>query len=353
MNTPLSALICVLNWGYGHAARCTIIAKQLLQEGHPVYIASDGEALIFLKNHLEDCTFISLPEYRIKYSKSGKWLVLKMIFTFLRMLPVFVTEWIAIQKSVKKYAPDILISDTRPFCHTFKIPSIYITNQIEIRPFTLGAIHRLQMRLFDRIWIPAIREDLIGGYTTKVFKNLKKKTDYIGYLPNFSDFTREKKEKKYFIAAILSGPEPARTQMEDLVRRELKKISKPSVLVRGIADGSQTPVVEGQIKIFDFLPLEGVADIVAQSRIYLGRSGFSGISMLVGLPIKAIVIPTEGQPEQKANAESMAQNRIAVVCNLKNFDLTTALEKIQNIESLQHIRNNRFNFSELINTYGH
>ncbi|MFN3952011.1 MAG: glycosyltransferase family protein [Thermaurantimonas sp.] len=351
METPPSVLICVLNWGYGHAARCTIIAKQLLQQGHRVYVASDGEALTFLKNHLENCIFIPLPEYRIKYSKSGKWLILKMIFTFFWMLPIFVREWIAIRKSVKKYTPDILISDTRPFCHTFKIPSIYITNQIEIRPFTLGVIHRLQMRLFDRIWIPSIEDDPIGGFTTRAFGHMKAKTTYIGYIPNYSDFTTEKKEKKYEIAAILSGPEPARTQMENLIRQELKKISQPTVLVRGIAGGSETPRVEGHVIIFDFLPLEGVADIVSQSKIYLGRSGFSGISMLVGLPVKAIVIPTQGQPEQEANAASMAQNGIAVAYRQEDFNLTHALEKIQSIKSLQHIKNHRCNFAELIKPY--
>ena len=304
-----------------------------------------------MKKHLSNCIFIPLPQYKIKYSKSGKWLILKMIFTFFWMLPVFVKEWIAIQKSVKKYTPDILISDTRPFCHTFKILSIYITNQIEIRPFTLGFIHRLQMRFFDRIWIPSAEDDPIGGNTTKVFGHLKEKTSYIGYIPNFTDFTTEKEEKKYEIAAILSGPEPARTHMEKIVRKEMKKISQSSVLVRGIAGGNQTPREEGHLKIFDFLPLEVIADIVSQSKIYLGRSGFSGISMLVGLSIKAIVIPTQGQPEQEANAASMAQNGIAVACRQEDFNLTQALEKIQSIKSLQHIKNHRCNFVELLKSY--
>lgn len=343
-----SILICVLNWGYGHSARCTIIAKHLLSQGHKIYLASDGDALIYLKEHLHDCTFISLPKYNIKYTKSGKWLILKMIGTFFWMIPKFCKEWLIIQKSVQKYRPDVLLSDTRPFCHTFKIPSIYLTNQMEIRPFTLGSIHRLQMRLFDRIWIPAIKQDLIGGYTTKVFKNLKKKTDYIGYLPNFSDFTSEKKEKKYFIAAILSGPEPARTQLENIVIQAFQQLDKPTVIVRGLAGASHTPNYHGNMVTFDFMPLDGVAEILSESEIYLGRSGFSGISMLIGLDIKAIVIPTKGQPEQEANAESMSRNRIAIAYDQGDFDLRRALEDIKGIQSMKNIKNLRLNFSEFL-----
>lgn len=342
--------MCVLNWGYGHAARCTIIAQHLLNSGHTIYLASDGDALRFLQKHLPGCTFIALPEYNIRYSKSGKWLILKMIFTFFRMIPTFVREWFTIQKAIRQYKPDILISDTRPFCHSSKVPAIYITNQIEIRPFTLGVVHRLQIRMFDQVWIPAVEGDPIGGFTTRVFGSLKSKTHYIGYIPNYQDFTNVKKDKKYFIAAILSGPEPARTNMEKLVLQEFKKIDKPTVLVRGVAEGNSTPYYDLHTEIYDFLPMKDVAEILSESEIYVGRSGFSGISMMVGLNIKAIVIPTQGQPEQEANAHHMAQNQLAVAQEEEGFNLAKALLQAQNIHSLSSIRNIRLNFSELLNS---
>ncbi|GCD77260.1 glycosyl transferase [Thermaurantimonas aggregans] len=345
-----SVLICVLNWGYGHAARCTIIARQLLSSGHKIYLASDGDALKFLQKHLPECTFIPLPEYKIRYSKSGKWLILKMIFTFLKMIPTFVKEWMVIQRAVERYKPDVLISDTRPYCHSSKVPTIYITNQVEIRPFTLGFIHRLQIKRFDQVWIPAIEGDPIGGFTTKVFGNLKKKTHYIGYIPNYQDFTIEKKVKKYYIAAILSGPEPARTKMESLVIQAFKKIDKPTVLVRGVAGGSSMPYYESHTLIFDFLPLEGVAEMLSESEIYVGRSGFSGISMMVGLDIKAIVVPTNGQPEQEANAHHMALNRLAIAQEEENFNLAKALQELKNIHALNFIKNKRLEISELLKT---
>ncbi|MFN4300255.1 MAG: glycosyltransferase family protein [Thermaurantimonas sp.] len=345
-----SVLMCVLNWGYGHAARCTIIAQHLVNSGHKIYIASDGVALRFLQKHLPECAIIPLPEYNIRYSKSGRWLILKMIVTFFRMIPTFVKEWFAIQRAINRYKPDVLISDTRPFCHSLKVPSIYITNQIEIRPFTLGFIHRLQIKKFNQVWIPAIEGDPIGGFTTKVFGNLKKKAHYIGYIPNYQDFTTKKKEKKYYIAAILSGPEPARTNMESLVLQEFKKIDKPTVLVRGVAGGSSKPYFESHTLIFDFLTLEKVAKVLSESEIYVGRSGFSGISMMVGLDIKAIVVPTQGQPEQEANAHHLALNRLAIAMDEKNFNLAKALCELENIYSLQNIKNTRIHFSELLKT---
>jgi uncharacterized protein (TIGR00661 family) len=334
-------LYCILNWGFGHAARSSVIIKNLLTSGYQVVVASDGAALEFIKKHVPEINVLKLPDYNITYSKRPKWLIIRMIFTFIKLTPKFFVEWITIHNFIKQEKPVLLISDTRPFCHTFRIPSIYITNQIEIRPFFLGFIHRIQMRLFSQIWIPCTEEDLVGGYTTKAFGKISDKVKYIGYYPNYRDFDVSKTQKRYFVAAVISGPEPARSQLEKTLFTELQKLQKTCVLIRGLTDGSQQSYFVKNIEVYDFLPLEKVAEILSRSSYFVGRSGFSGISIMIGLDIKLILIPTSGQPEQEENARSLSNANLASVFDLENFSIEKALRNLENVLSLCTLDNRR------------
>ena len=55
----------VLNWGLGHATRSVSIIKALQQEGYTVVIASDGQALSYLKGVFGELDYEKLPGYNI------------------------------------------------------------------------------------------------------------------------------------------------------------------------------------------------------------------------------------------------------------------------------------------------
>lgn len=351
MQVPSNAVLyCILNWGFGHAARSSVIIKILLSSGFRVIVASDGAALKFVKQHHPNLRIVQLPEYNIRYSKRPKWLIFKMVITYFRSIPKFFTEWLIINKLILKEKPLLLVSDTRPFCHSFKIPSIYITNQIEIRPFIFGILHRYQMRIFSQIWVPSTESDPVGGYTTKALGAVSKKIRYIGYYPNYEDFDVRDFEKRYCVAAVISGPEPARTQLEKLLFSELQKLQKPCVLIRGLANGNQVPSYIKNIEVYDFLPLDKVAMILSQSSFFVGRSGFSGISIMIGLDIKLILLPTSGQPEQEENARSLQSRNLALVYDLENFSIQKALSEAEKISSLRNVKNSRPDLPLLIKT---
>lgn len=48
----MKVIVAPLNWGLGHAARCVPIIKKLLKLGFIPVIASDGNALLFLKKRI-------------------------------------------------------------------------------------------------------------------------------------------------------------------------------------------------------------------------------------------------------------------------------------------------------------
>lgn len=76
-------LFAVLNWGLGHATRSLPIIHYLIKQGHTLTIASNGPALLFLKNELPQVDFLELPNYDISYRlKKFGWQHCKMVHLF-------------------------------------------------------------------------------------------------------------------------------------------------------------------------------------------------------------------------------------------------------------------------------
>ncbi|MBK7410275.1 MAG: hypothetical protein IPJ40_20790 [Saprospirales bacterium] len=73
MKSSKRILIAPLNWGLGHATRSIPIIRELIKQGHEVWLASDGRALDLLKREFPDLPALELPEYDVRYPK--KWLL--------------------------------------------------------------------------------------------------------------------------------------------------------------------------------------------------------------------------------------------------------------------------------------
>ena len=60
-------LYAILNWGLGHATRSIPVIDFLLSKNIKVTIASDGEALVFLKREYPELDYIELKSYGVRY----------------------------------------------------------------------------------------------------------------------------------------------------------------------------------------------------------------------------------------------------------------------------------------------
>src|SRR5688500_1580721 len=73
----LKVLLCVLDWGLGHASRCLSLLSELELNNVDVVIASSGKALAFLRIELPGRHIYELPGYDIIYdSRSFEWGIL-------------------------------------------------------------------------------------------------------------------------------------------------------------------------------------------------------------------------------------------------------------------------------------
>jgi uncharacterized protein (TIGR00661 family) len=322
-------LVTPLDWGLGHATRCIPVIHALLQRGCEVYIAGTGAAIDVLKKEFPRLTFLFLPAYNPVYPKNGNmvWGMGRQLIKFLRIIN---EEHRQLQQLITKFSIDIIISDNRYGCYSNKAKSILITHQLNIlMPVGYGLLQRIvnkfnhrQIKKFNACWVPDLegRNSIAGNLSEKV-QGIK--LQYIGPLCRLK---KSVAEKKYDALVLLSGPEPQRSILFDLLKEQATKSTTLNKikLVEGLP-GKRKETVEGKIDTVNYLHNNELAEAIAESKVVICRSGYSTIMDLMQVGGKAIFIPTPGQTEQEYLAKNLKEKGIAYYMPQNEFNLDTAL----------------------------
>jgi hypothetical protein len=248
-------------------------------------------------------------------------------------LPKFIAaikkEHRELQTLVRREAIEAVISDNRYGCWSPSILSIIVTHQVNIRvPSALyalrGVVRALNLRAisrFDQCWIPdkSGPENLSGSLTDMKSMNGSKVT-YVGNLSRFNVLAES--EIVYDVAFILSGPEPQRTMLENIILTQVASTGLRYFIVRGIINGGRP--LSGNVSYADFLPTRSMLNLIMRSKCVVARSGYSTIMDLAKLGKKAIFIPTPGQTEQEYLAARLTKMKIAYSIPQHLFNLEDA-----------------------------
>lgn len=326
MSTKRNILICPLDWGLGHATRCIPMIREL-KCSHTLFIASSGGAAELLKKEFPDLKHFAIPSYRITYpvKRSMSW---HMALHFPTLVATILQEKKAIKNIIEKNNIDLVISDNRFGAHSKLIPSVFITHQVNIKtPHLNKWINKLNHRFikkFTQCWIPdyEISPGLAGELSHPAPSNIN--TIYIG--PQ-SRFQSSNQEKIFDITVVLSGPEPQRTILEDILFEQLFLLEDKKInLIRGIYSSNENAIVKN-VHVFDHLNSDELEKMLHQSKNIICRSGYSGIMDLQKINAKILLIPTPQQTEQEYLAKlylgnnkyiSQNQNEINVLEFLKS-----------------------------------
>ncbi|MFC7356438.1 glycosyltransferase [Jejudonia soesokkakensis] len=328
MSKKKTILIAPLHWGLGHATRCVPIIQALLANGFKVIVASDGGALLLLRKEFPLLESLELPSYNITYPSKGSNLKWHLLLKLPHIQKTIASEKKIIASLVAKGVIDGIISDNRFGVRSKKVPSVFITHQLNvlsgITTFFSSKIHQNISKKFDECWVPDIEgtNNLSGqlGHPKKV--NFP--VHYIGIL---SRMHRSDLKKKYDILVILSGPEPQRTLLEEKIIAELKASKKSILLVQGCMASKQTSARIGNLQVVNFLLTSALEKAINESELIISRSGYTTIMDLAMLEKKAFFIPTPGQYEQEYLAKKLKKQGIAPYCKQENF----SEKKLENI----------------------
>ncbi|MBC9797415.1 glycosyltransferase [Sinomicrobium weinanense] len=344
-------LVAPLNWGLGHATRCIPVIRALQENGFSPVIASDGIALELLKKEFPGVESIYLPSYQIEYAREGKYFKLKMIWDSPKMIKAIRREKRLIKKIVKERQIDGIISDNRLGVYHKKIPSVFITHQLNVltgsTSWLSSKVHRKFIRKFDQCWIPDAegKPNLSGK-----LGHLKKENIPVKYIGPLSRLQKKELEIVYDLAIILSGPEPQRTLLENKILKEIQNYHGTILFVRGEIENTQNIQKKGNTTIYNFMRSEELETALNQSALVLSRSGYTTIMDLVNLRKKAFFIPTPGQYEQEYLAKRLKKNGMLPYVPQKDFRIQM-LSEVENYEGLPEIPVNRFNFEELFEVF--
>jgi len=306
-------LITPLNWGLGHATRCIPIINRLIKQGFTPVIASDGAALLLLQKEFPNVKTYKLPSYNITYPHNSKLFLLHFLLKIPHFYKTIQFERNTVKNIVETEKITGIISDNRFGCFNTQIKSVYITHQLKVKRGVLtyfaSKIHQKIIKNFDACWVPDdLNHTYAGGLSKARLPNVK--IDYLGVLSRFKQQQQEV-VAKYNYLILLSGPEPSRSQLENIMMRTFNNTSKKVLLVRGKISKKQTIKHYKGIKIVNFMMQKQLQKSIAESEIVIARSGYSTIMDLAVMGKKAFFIPTPGQTEQMFLAKNLERKKIA------------------------------------------
>ena len=343
---PEKTLICPLDWGLGHASRVIPVINSLLKNNFEVIIAADNYPLQLLRLEFPDLEYIKFPSYKITYTKNG-FLTLKLFLLFPSILFGIYKEHRLLNKIVKKYQIDIVISDNRFGLWNKNVFTVFITHQLCIKmpgwlrfaEYSVHLINKSIILKYNKCWIPDYdKEDNLSGVLSHKY-SLPDNAVFIGALSRFSNVSSSKNKTntayKYDICAIISGPEPQRTIFESLIIKQLNETNYKALIIRGkpgtneYLNLSRKGAKNAKVEIVPHLSAEKIKQAILSSDIIICRSGYSNIMDLITLNKKAILVPTPGQTEQEYLAKYYKEKGIFYSITQDKFDIKTALNNIK------------------------
>lgn len=297
-----TVLVAPLDWGLGHTSRCVPIISELKKQNAKVIFAGNSFQIEFIKKHFEGIDYEYLQGYDVSYSAIWpQWI--KVGFQSLRLTKIVEKENKWLEEFIKKNPIDSIISDNRYGFYNKKVKSIFITHQLNIpSPLfksKINSINNDHIKNFDECWIPDDPDINLSGELSKSDGNHR----YVGLLSRFNA-SKKSSFKKFDLCFLLSGPEPQREILENLLLQIFSNSGLKIALIRGCMGKIET---SDTVKAFEVLETENLLDVLTSCEHIICRSGYSSLMDLACLNKKMFLIPTPGQPEQEYIAQYLKQ----------------------------------------------
>ncbi len=304
-------LISPLNWGLGHATRLIPVIDTLTKQGHYCLLAGESPSIDVLREAFPQLPFVELHGFNVKLSKSNQqWFkIFKQVPTFFKAIN---KEFDLTQLLIEKYQIDLILSDNRYGVRSNNVASIIVTHQTQphlgkifnfFRPLSNQVIKYL-LKKFDACWIPDfnIPKNLSGDLSVPI-KTLT--TSHLGILSRLAiNETDAINNLNTDILVILSGPEPHRSQLEQLLLDKLINCHFKTTILR--AKPNSKTEKRNNILLLPHCDTASFRNLICSSKYIICRSGYSTLMDLHYCNKKALLIPTPGQFEQEYLANRMA-----------------------------------------------
>lgn len=325
-------LVCPLDWGLGHATRCIPIIRILTSRGIKVVVACSPQLKPLFINEVPELELDTFEGARIRYSRSSH-LVPRLLADLPLLLLWYFRERRITKTLVTRHKADCIISDNRYGVRQGGIKNILITHQLApIMPRLLkwaepiaAWVFQTVIKSFDECWVPDLpMPDSLAGLLVHRYP-LPYNVRFIGPQSRFTDcdkpdiFRSEYQQEstsanEYELLGIVSGPEPQRSILLDIMIRQFSTYSGKSLILTGRPEQGAPKIVKTDQgpDLAPHLETAQLKALLTRTPYIVCRSGYSTIMDLYYLGRSAIIIPTPGQTEQEYLSQYHSSRHLAI-----------------------------------------
>lgn len=325
-----------LDWGLGHTTRCVPLIQHLQALGHSVLFAGNDWQRQYIEKTFAGIDTTHLDGYNVAYSKHGGGFMLKLFSQLPGLLRTIKNEQQWLQHNAMSWNIDGIISDNRYGLYHTSIPSVIMTHQVLAQSGmgyfvdnALRRIHYKRLECFNDCWVIDVpgTPNLAGKLAHPDV--MPANAQYIGLLSQVEPMPVSEKH----LLILLSGPEPQRTLLADMLWQQVQQHTGKVVFVEGSDTITARGAIPTHITYHKRITKEVLQPLIAAANMVVCRSGYSTLMDLVVLNKKAILVPTPGQTEQEFLGRHLHSEGVFYHAPQKGINLLTALKGAETFPS--------------------
>lgn len=352
---PRKLYFAVFGSGLGHAARGVSLGELLRGRGYRCLFSSSGQALSYLTAHGER-EVVRSPPLDVEWTEAGGFSASQFLPRFQFMFNSFLKQVAFEEKSIAKFDPRLVVSDSRlsaVFAARAKsYPVVTILNQFKVAfpPRFRGKVGRLYERfagdVLGLLWSlsdQVLMTDLPPPYTIAeaniVGTDVSNIAQFVGFtspVPEISE-DRLKKTKaslgidsRPLVFCQISGPDATKKWFLETSLQAAKDLSREYnvVISAGRAGGSQEPsrLANGAL-LFEWCPIKD--ELFEMADLLVARAGHGTIGQCIGAGKPAVLVPIHNHPEQMGNADKFQRLGLGLQIRSEKLSAGRLVESVQ------------------------
>lgn len=296
--------------------------------GHKVIFAGNERQRAYIKQTFPELTSIHLDGYNVTYSKARSFFMVSILKQLPKLISTIKKEHQWLQQAIEEYNISAVISDNRYGLYSSLIPCSIMTHQLRVLS-GLGdfiddqvkKLHENYLSSFNECWIVDEPNANLAGKLSQT-----PQSEHVKYLGLLSQLKATSNNKDQYLLVLLSGPEPQRTMLSDIIWEQLSGYGGNVVFVEGSPNAERANIPEN-VQYHSIVAANKLDSILSGASMVICRSGYSTIMDLVKLKKKAVLIPTPGQTEQEYLAQQLYEKGCFIKQTQANFRLKQCLQE--------------------------
>jgi UDP-N-acetylglucosamine:LPS N-acetylglucosamine transferase len=135
------------------------------------------------------------------------------------------------------------------------------------------------------------------------------------------------------LVILISGPEPQRTKLENIILEQMAGFPKHTVILQGNPGEVTRQEAGPHSTMYSHLPSDKVRTLLVNTPYIICRGGYTTIMDLITVGRTAMIIPTPGQTEQEYLSSYLSGKGFFPAMDQKNLDLLDAIRQLDGFQT--------------------